>query len=62
MIAVDSDIIVSAFWPRGADIGERRHGLFHLASSANCEAMMSFDADFIKIAKREATLEVRRPV
>jgi len=35
---------------------------FHLASSANCEAMMSFDTDSIKIAKREATLEVRRPV
>lgn len=35
---------------------------FHLASSANCEAMMSFDTDSIKIAKREATLEVWRPV
>jgi predicted nucleic acid-binding protein len=34
---------------------------FHLATSIGCEAMISFDAAFRKIAKRDGALEVREP-
>ncbi len=34
---------------------------FHFASSIECEEMISFDADFIKISKREGGLKVRLP-